>query len=168
MPISLSPPEWHGWQIRCHPCGRIHPAHGNYYSHGASFQSTLWLICFGEKGPWYCGAKWHRASFKAPIQRRPKTWECCSVIFVKWVLHKYNVPVVMLSRLSLNPYSWGFTNPQPISHHANYISLKNALYTQIAHQTCQIWLHHVLLKYSSSCGLNDGDPWAIILHNSSW
>lgn len=37
-------------------------AHGNYYSHGASFQSTLWLICFGEKGPWYCGAKWHRAS----------------------------------------------------------------------------------------------------------
>lgn len=27
-----------------------YPAHGNYYSHGASIQSPLWLICFGEKG----------------------------------------------------------------------------------------------------------------------
>lgn len=42
-----------------------YPAHGNYYSHGASFQSTLWLICFWWKGAGegcfgILGLKWHQ------------------------------------------------------------------------------------------------------------
>lgn len=79
-------------------------AHGNYYSHGASFQSTLWLICFGEKGPLVLWSQMASGLLIGPF----RAFQNMGVLvydFGQVDLHKYNVPVVMLSRLSLNQYA---------------------------------------------------------------
>lgn len=85
-------------------------------------------------------------------------------------LAQYNVPVVMLNCLSLNPYSVSVHKPT-----TNYTSelydcklheTENAFYTKIACQTCQISSRHVLLQHSTFCGLNNDDLWVILQLNN--
>lgn len=85
-----------------------YPAHGNYYSHGASIQSPLWLICFGEKGPLVLWNQMASGLLVGPFRAMGVlAYVQCS----QSALLKYNVPVVMVRCLSLNPYSATITQP---------------------------------------------------------
>ena len=130
MPISLSPP--------CDVDDRsavIHvvayPAHGNYYSLGASFQSTLWLICFWWEGPFGIVEPngigppyWLMESF--PNHGSVGLWFC------QVGSHSYNV--VILNYLSVHKPTTNYTSESfNFKLHEAYIC---TFCTKTACQTC--------------------------------
>lgn len=66
-----------------------------------SLQSTLWLICFGEKGSWLLWSQMALGLLTGPFRAVQKHGSV-GLWFRQVGLHMYNVPVVMLSCLSLN------------------------------------------------------------------
>lgn len=149
MPISLSPPSDMDDRSAVTRVA-TYPAHGNYYSHGASFQSTLWLICFGERGPFVL---WSQMALSLLIGSF-RTFQILGVLvhdLAKWVCTSI---MCLLSCWACprqeNPYIQRVPTNPPIARQnymiTNYMkqtAMKNAFHTKIAYQTCQISWGHV-------------------------